>query len=447
MTASSVLTKGPRPAAVIVGVTLCASVFGCASSGPLEIDLMPAPELIARGVLDPLPIENPETLVEYGGILYATDRAVDPEAGGRSAYLNRQGEVLRVGVADVDLSGGPLPWAEVRELSLKTDRDQEIPLRVIGVDEFGVLDLSLHPFTSPDVRDATTPEARQRFVDLVDTKVGQSRVKDVIIYVHGYKVEFEDPVLVASQLWHYLGYDGVFIAYSWPATPKRLAYFSDLETTQISARSLRVLVEFLDQHTEVDRIHVIGYSAGTRVVAGMVAQLAGRQCDTGPDRPGTRLSHVVLAGSDMDRGVFGTILIDGALDVVDRLTVYSSSVDQAMGLSRRVHFRPRLGERLEEDDLNAADIALLRSMDRLELIDVSNSANAEARNGHAYFRLSPWVSNDLLFALVSDLPAGDRALERSEDGVLWRFADDYPATVVEAGQRWRDRLEGAEESR
>jgi hypothetical protein len=304
MTAWTVLTKGASTAAWIVGVVVCVSSVGCTSSGPLEIDLMPAPELIVRGVLDPLPVENPETVVPYGGVLYATDRAADPDTVGRSAYLNRRGEVLRLGVADVELSGGPMPWAEARELSMQRDRTEAYPLRVVRVEEFGPLDLSLTPFTSPEVRTAATQAPRQRFVELVDAKLGQSTVKDIIIYVHGYKVEFEDPVLVASQFWHYLGYDGVAIAYSWPATPKRLAYFSDLETTQISARSLRVLVEFLDQHTEVDRIHVIGYSAGTRVVAGMVAQLAGRQCDTGPDRPGTRLGHVVLAGSDMDRAVF-----------------------------------------------------------------------------------------------------------------------------------------------
>jgi hypothetical protein len=112
-----------------------------------------------------------------------------------------------------------------------------------------------------------------------------------------------------------------------------------------------------------------------------------------------------------------------------------------MGLSRRVHLRPRLGERLEEDDLNAADIALLRSMDRLEFIDVSNSANAKARNGHAYFRLSPWVSNDLLFALVSGLPPSERALERADDAVVWRFAEDYPDAVADAGHRWLESLD------
>ncbi|NIT60672.1 MAG: alpha/beta hydrolase, partial [Aliifodinibius sp.] len=51
------------------------------------------------------------------------------------------------------------------------------------------------------------------------------------IYVHGYKVVFENPMLVATELWHFLGYDGVMVGYAWPSTPSRWAYLRDTDTS------------------------------------------------------------------------------------------------------------------------------------------------------------------------------------------------------------------------
>jgi len=92
--------------------------------------------------------------------------------------------------------------------------------------------------------------------------------------VHGYKVVFENPLLVASELWHFLGYEGSFIAFSWPSTPDTLAYFADLETAALSAGNLRILIQYLAEQTEARKIHIIGCSAGTWVVAQALDQLA-----------------------------------------------------------------------------------------------------------------------------------------------------------------------------
>ena len=54
---------------------------------------------------------------------------------------------------------------------------------------------------------------------------------------------FTNPLLISAELWHFLGYDGVFIAYAWPSTPKTLAYAADLETTALSAHFLQMLIQ------------------------------------------------------------------------------------------------------------------------------------------------------------------------------------------------------------
>jgi esterase/lipase superfamily enzyme len=102
---------------------------------------------------------------------------------------------------------------------------------VTGVTDFGVLESTV-PWSfvesaeiPPDVLDGD-----EGFAGAINDKLASSVRKQVYIYVHGYKVVSENPVLVATELWHFLGYDGVFIAYAWPATPKRLAYVADVET-------------------------------------------------------------------------------------------------------------------------------------------------------------------------------------------------------------------------
>ncbi|MCF7985059.1 MAG: alpha/beta hydrolase [Thiohalocapsa sp.] len=58
----------------------------------------------------------------------------------------------------------------------------------------------------------------ERFAAALDARLAVAATKDVYIYVHGYKVDYENPVLVAGELWHFLGNDGAFIAYRSTAT-------------------------------------------------------------------------------------------------------------------------------------------------------------------------------------------------------------------------------------
>ena len=96
------------------------------------------------------------------------------------------------------------------------------------MEEIGILDRSASEFTDPALLGPAPEAPRRHFVELVNRKLAVSKNKDIYIYVHGYKVSFDNPLLVTAELWHFLGYDGVFIAYSWPSTPKTLAYASDL---------------------------------------------------------------------------------------------------------------------------------------------------------------------------------------------------------------------------
>jgi len=87
-----------------------AILTGCASAPIDEIDLMPAPDVYGDGLLNPLPEYNPFDKIPYHGILYATDRQPATEKYLEKYYLNDRGQVVRLGLAEVQLGQEEFSW-------------------------------------------------------------------------------------------------------------------------------------------------------------------------------------------------------------------------------------------------------------------------------------------------------------------------------------------------
>ncbi|WP_156459515.1 alpha/beta hydrolase [Brevundimonas sp. Root1279] len=399
-----------------------------------SFDLMPAPEAFDDGAINPLPDHNPIRDLPYGGVLYATDRAPATGDCAEPYYPSARGQVLRLGAARIEVGDTAMTWEEARRISLLKNRPKTYPLRVTGVTEFGILESTRNALFGREPGDDPAAPGRM-FAAAINAKLAISKLKDVFIYVHGFKVVFENPALVAAELWHFLGYEGVFIAYAWPSTPRSRAYFGDADTAAGMARNLRELIRFLETDTDVRRIHLVGYSAGTRLVTRVLEHMAliNRNAAPGGRRYGEKLGNVMLIGSDVDRELFAAMLADGVLEVADHMTVYVSSIDNALNLSRMLtgHFRVGAMFRKEEMTPHLLNYFAERE-DRLSRIDVSHAANAASGNGHAYFRSSPWVSSDILMTLAYRLSPAERGLTLDPETGVWRFPGDYVARLRKA---------------
>ncbi len=408
-------------------VCLLFGLSGCASGTPRQINIMPAPDIYSTANINPFPDRDLMDQSPYRGMLYVTDRLPNPEPKGGAAYLDKRGHVLRAGLATISFGEGDIDWEEARRISLLKNRPGNYPLKVEAVEEFGLFDFSDNVLTRTGLQPTPSAEPGQRFAELIDAKLDTSKNRDIYIYVHGYKVVFENPLLVASELWHFLGYDGVFIAYAWPSTPDRLAYFSDLETATLSSSNLREFLIYLAKETSAERIHILGYSAGTRVVAEALWQLAlqyGERPDT--DLQKARLGNVILVGSDIDRQIFAQQLSDGLLDTAEQVTVYLSDSDKALGLSRWLFAaRGRMGQAWKKGPPSEEVRQYLLYSKKLNLINVSGAEGSSTGNGHAYFRTSPWVSSDILMTLFYGLSPGARGLIYDVNYPAWYFPADY----------------------
>jgi len=409
-----------------LSLLIVALLVGCNGSKPFEIDLMPAPEVYDADGFNPLSDSDPVEALPYKGILYATDRQPAGKGDKDRFYENQRGRFLRLGVARVDLGQEGMTWEEARRISLLKNRTDKYPVKVVNIVEYGGLDRTATPFTEPAAMGENPHLPAVQFADNINAQLARSKRKHIFIYVHGYRVTFENPVLVATELWHYLGYDGVFIAYAWPSTPSKWAYLKDTETAAGYARNLRIFLDYLADETDAEQIDVIGYSAGTRLVARAFEQFALMHHDDTPEaiHVRQRLGNLILVSSDIDRGVFGEYLADGLLKVPAHLTIYTSRTDKALGLSQFLTRRERLGQ-MWSGPAERISRYLHEQEAGISVIDVTGVQGSTESHGHGYFRSSPWVSSDILMRLMYGLGPSERGLVQVGTSKVWTFPADY----------------------
>jgi esterase/lipase superfamily enzyme len=398
-----------------------------------SIELMPPPAVYIAGEVDPFPRVTEGNYQEQAKLFYVTDRKPATEEDAAAFYANERGFGLRAGVANVRADPPFSGWEEVRAASMvPAEASPRRDLRISSVDEFGFLpveQISLLP-------EQSTPEERaaagRRFAAEVNGKLGASVQRDIFIFVHGYNVDFDYPVLSSKELQHYLGYRGAFITYAWPATPNRLAYFKDLESADSTRKNLRELIKFLSQSTKAENIHIIGYSAGSRLAFEAVYDLVLQYSDGRANAP--RMGQLMLIGSDLDRSYFVQALDDGLLELTDSITIYMSSTDAALKMSSLVLGRDRLGQVYlgSETPQSGEIIGRIRDVSKLSLIDVSDAEGSSFGNGHSYFRSSPWASSDMFVSLIYGMDPAARGLVRAPGEAVWTFPPNFPDRIIAA---------------
>jgi len=348
-------------------------------------------------------------------ILFATDRQPAKSLRKATLYSAEQSTFVRVGKAQIDHIN-------------QTQQDKNNLISLEKLKEIGILKNTNIYGDLAGAEDYSGSEvADKQFSKLINQKLGYSKSKDIIIFINGYRTLFENPLLVAAEFSEYLKDDGVVIAYSWATTPKLFDYMRDVETTRISSSKLRKFLNYLAKNTNAENIHIVAHSAGTRVTMDALQQMA--LSSPNSNREGFRrkfkIGQVVLAASDANPKHFAAASGDGMLLVPNRTTVYISTKDKALNLSRLLFRTERLGQlsRMGNNSTRVSNWVLNHKY--LNFIDVSADKRAFIHNGHSYFRSSPWTSSDLILLLKKNLHPSKRGLERKASQLYWSFPKDY----------------------
>ena len=161
---------------------------------------------------------------------------------------------------------------------------------------------------------------------------------DVMLFVHGYNVAFDDAIYRTAQLAFDLKVAGIPFLYSWPSDGRTLRYVGDKDNSVASVPSFKRFLVELSRRSGAERVHVIAHSMGNLALVQALSQL---QRELGPSAPHFR--QVIMAAPDVDRRMFEGIAAEVQLST-DRITLYAASNDRALGASERLHGDPRIGD-------------------------------------------------------------------------------------------------------
>jgi esterase/lipase superfamily enzyme len=224
---------------------------------------------------------------------------------------------------------------------------------------------------------------------------------DLLLFVHGFNVRFEEAALRAAQIAYDLKFQGPVILFSWPAGAETGLWGGPLltktyETNQANAeQTVSVFGNFLKTLSGYGRkTHILVHSMGHQVVLPALAQLAGED-------PRRWVGELILNAPDIDLERFHD-LVPALGKVADRITVYCSYNDKAIAASQALNHGRRMG-----------------GCEQVPGVDVINVGEIDAPIlgitglGHGYYASRP-ILTDLFQALLG-MPAENRLFIRKSE--------------------------------
>ena len=389
--------------------------------------MMPTPMIYTYPDASPFATVPKERQSSTIDILYATDRKPgQPDAwGNKEFYTADRSMSLAFGSCKVEV-GKELSWAELVKQSTTEKRTKNCDLTIKEVKEmarFQPTPLLAKPgsLTADKASGALQAEVRKRLAD--------SPEKEVYVFIHGFNNSFEEANFAMAEMWHFMGRPGVAVAYTWPAGR---SYGYDRESGQFTQFHLRQFLITLVKCEEVKKINIIAHSRGTDVLTSILRDMLlyslGANSHGTPVEPSShwKLGQIVLCSPDLDLDVATQrLMADRVSRLADRLTLYASQTDRAIGAAEWLFKgKARLGQ-LKVDDLDADQKMLLGKAKKTNIVDCKVPVGFV---GHSYYRHSPYVSSDLMRVMKGD-PIGPplRPLTEEIPGYWQLTPKSYPA--------------------
>jgi esterase/lipase superfamily enzyme len=380
MTDSSV--ESPGATAAPVADTTRAPTASPPSAAPAPSHAAPPPHR-ARPPHAARPPAEPETY--RVPVFYGTNRMRASTTVGASAEYGGRVNDLQLGTVYVSIP-----------VSTHTTGVLERPREVFGW-RIERLDPRKH-FTVV----AVEPQLIGEWLARVRGTVTASSDKEALVYVHGFNTSFEDAALRAAQLSYDLNMDKeAAFMFSWPSAGTLRGYVSDEEAVRLSRDALRDFIYYVTDSTGATRVSIVAHSLGSRLVASVLEDLKTRP-------PMHALGEVVFAAPDINAEEFRRVIAPRILGAGSRLSVYTSTRDKALMVSRRAHSFPRLGE-------GGAGIFNVAGFDKIDATHVDLDAI-----GHGYYAETRAVIDDIA-ALIRLHQAADRRMHL-------RKVQSYPTT-------------------
>ncbi len=382
------------------------------------------PQAIAQGDSVPLPRAAPEegglsaaTTVRRSGmteerhgytperVYFATNREPDhAQAAGKDPDLYFGGDRghLLYGTCEVSIpyrrAPGSLPEPSVLRLEFSQDPAKHVVLMEIDL----------------------LPNAD--FWKQLRAAVEVSQDRQLLLFIHGYSATFRDAARRTAQMAYDLNYPGPSMFFSWPAGAEsesfqeKANYLKDLRRAEESDEDLISVLAGISRYSGAKSIHLVAHSMGNFVLTEALKTIDDRR------PPGTSQSplfdQVALAAPDINAREFVERTGERILPFSRRFTVYASTQDKALRLSKAVNGFEPLGFLSEYSRVGAKKRLF-------DLVDVSQLTTGWFDSGHIYYGDMPEMISDFAF-LFRGIQA--RSLQRglSETPPVYRLARRGP---------------------
>jgi esterase/lipase superfamily enzyme len=254
------------------------------------------------------------------------------------------------------------------------------------------------------LRDVRTLE-RAAFVEELRRQIQASPHRSLLISVQGFRERFASALRKTAFLAHVLDIDSPQLVFDWPgdqgSTPR--GYGRAQQLAGESGKELARAIELVIREIQPERLWLIANSMGGEVVVHAFTLLA-READLADAE--TEFEDVVLTAPDVSHQEFGRQFRDEINVLTQDLTIYVSSNDRALLMSRVLNRERRLGESKvnpsNPDQLEEAVKALELiepNNDRITLVDVTPVNRT--RNFHNFSLETPEFFDDLFLRLTN----------------------------------------------
>ncbi len=326
---------------------------------------------------------------------YATNRRAEPgDAAIEERFSNERESVLKFGLFDTAIK----PTLGV---GMIIDRTEWFQNEVINLHRIEALD-------------------QPAFVEQMRTQVQGSPRRSLLVVVHGFREAFPSALRKTAFLSHVLDINSPVLLFDWPGNQgsSLAGYRRARRVAQESGADLARTLELIIREIQPARLWLVANSMGGQVVADAFSLLY-QESDLADAE--TEIEDVVLTAPDVGHDAFDGQFKREITALTRNLTVYVSSNDRALLMSRIVNRSRRLGESTLSPDMleEAAQVVDLIDPDSelVTLVDVTPVNRT--RNFHNFSLETPEFFDDLFLRLTNASTPRSRLLYQFQtpDGV------------------------------
>jgi esterase/lipase superfamily enzyme len=261
-------------------------------------------------------------------------------------------------------------------------------------------------FRNEEIRLREVVELENRtFIEALRSQVQASPERSLLINVNGFRERFPSALRKTAFLAHVLDVDSPMLVFDWPgdqgSTPNgyRRAQSAARESGAELASTIRLIVEEVGP----ERLWLVANSMGAEVVVSAFEEL---HRDSSFSDAETEFEEVVLTAPDVSYAGFGAQFRDEISAIARNLTVYVSSNDRALLMSRVINRERRLGEGSAASSATDQYLEAARAFelvepgsDRVVIVDVTPINRT--RNFHNFSLETPEFFDDLFLRLTN----------------------------------------------